>query len=119
MEAPDLQALSIAPYRDAGEKWIERDNLSAIKAGQVWRLVTPIFLHFDILHLGFNMLMLVSLGGRIEQSRGTGKLLALVLVIAVSSNLAEYYLNWSLQQSLWPVWSASPWFGGMSGVVYG
>ena len=80
--------------------------LPEVRAGEVWRLITPIFLHGDWMHIIFNMMMLVQLGRFIESRFGGAKLLALVMAIGIGSNLAEY---------LWK----SPWFGGMSGVNYG
>ncbi len=74
--------------------------------GQVWRPVAPIFLHFTVLHLLFNMMWLRSLGSSIEFVRGTRRFLVLVFVIAVLSNVAQFY------------W-LGPRFGGMSGVVFG
>lgn len=83
-------------------------QLDQVYSGQVWRLLTPIFLHFGIIHLAFNMLWLYDLGGMIESRQGSGRLLQFVIVAGVFSNLAEYLLG-----------SPNPLFGGMSGVVYG
>jgi GlpG protein len=80
--------------------------LPEVKAGEVWRLITPIFVHGSVMHIVFNMMWLVQLGRFIESRFGAAKLLALVMAIGVGSNLAEY---------LWK----SPHFGGMSGVIYG
>lgn len=111
--------LFIAPVelQGGGRGWWQPAlGLSAIWHGQVWRLVTPIFLHFGPLHILFNMLWLRDLGGVIETRRGSLRMLGLVLVIAVLSNLAQFY---------WPVplfgvsGKPSPMFGGMSGVVFG
>jgi GlpG protein len=72
----------------------------------LWRLITPIFIHFSLLHILFNMLWLRDLGGMIEGRQSTGKLAILVLAIAVCSNLGQFLVG-------------GPVFGGMSGVVYG
>ena len=89
-------------------------GLKAIAGGQIWRLITPIFLHFGILHLAFNMMMLYRLGGLLELRKGRLVMLALVLTIGIFSNCAEYF--WDLQNR-GP--HAPIQFGGMSGVVYG
>ena len=80
--------------------------LPEVMHGQVWRLVTPIFVHFDPLHILFNMLWLRDLGSMIEGRQSSWQLAILVGVIAVGSNLGQFFF-------------AGPVFGGMSGVVYG
>lgn len=80
--------------------------LNEVRQGQVWRLITPIFLHFSFLHILFNMLWLRMLGGAVETVLGTWKLAGFVLAFAIVSNFVQYY-GWG------------PRFGGMSGVVYG
>ncbi|HXG46211.1 MAG TPA: rhomboid family intramembrane serine protease [Methylomirabilota bacterium] len=85
-------------------------GLPEIKKGEVWRLVTPIFLHAHPLknpfHILFNMLWLLDLGSMIEARQGTRRLLWLVLAIGAVSNLGQYFY-------------AGPFFYGMSGVNYG
>jgi GlpG protein len=95
------------------QQLIEWQGLSDLTSGQVWRAITPIFLHFGIIHLLFNMLWLRDLGGIIEKTRGSGILAWIVLASAVIPNLAQY---WAPEFP--KLGQPNPLFGGMSGVVY-
>jgi GlpG protein len=86
-------------------------GLSDILHGEVWRLITPIFLHFGIMHLLFNVWALSSFGTMIEVRRGTMQLAALVLVSAVASNLGQYLYMERLDPG------EPQLFGGISGVI--
>lgn len=75
-------------------------------SGQWWRLVTPIFLHFGLIHLVFNCLWIWEFGRHLEAKFGSVKILFIALIIALVSNYAQYFTQGSQ-------------FGGLSGVVYG
>jgi len=101
-----VQPLSITQYQHEAQYLRWQAGLPEIRHGQLWRLFTPMFLHFGILHIFFNLLWLRDLGSMIEARKSSWMLLLLVLVIAGTSNLAQYLVS-------------GPTFGGMSGVVYG
>ena len=86
-------------------------GLTDVLSGQIWRLVTPILLHFSLLHILFNLWWTSVLGTAIELRRGTGRFLALVLISAVLSNLTEYFYMDQIVEKY-------AFFGGLSGVVY-
>lgn len=77
-----------------------------LASGEVWRLLTPIFLHFGIFHVLFNSLWMWDFGRRLEYLMGSGSFLLFVVITGIASNLTQF------------IWSGSPNFGGMSGVVY-
>ncbi|HWE39920.1 MAG TPA: rhomboid family intramembrane serine protease [Isosphaeraceae bacterium] len=54
--------------------------------GQWWRTVTASFVHYNIWHLGLNLLALLSLGWIVENWYGTGAFLAIYAAIAGLSN---------------------------------
>jgi GlpG protein len=116
--SPAFQALVIVPYSPVPGNLILPDRTNPFEGGQFWRLVTPIFLHFGLIHLVFNLLMLHSLGGLVEARRGPRRFLLLVLVLAVLSNLAQYYHPVVVAGGT-PRFKSDPQFGGMSGVLYG
>jgi membrane associated rhomboid family serine protease len=72
-----------------------------------WRLVTPILVHYFLLHIIFNMVFLRDLGRVIETFHGTRYLAAFIVVCGAVSNIAQYQI------------AKNPHFAGMSGVVYG
>jgi GlpG protein len=84
--------------------WVPLTRL--LRQGQAWRLITPIFIHFGVLHVLFNMWWMWDLGRMIEPKRGSLYFALLVVTIAIPSNLLQY-------------WATGPQFGGMSGVVFG
>jgi GlpG protein len=83
-----------------------KGSMPEVASGQIWRLVTPIFIHVNLLHLVFNMYMLYDLGTLIERRLGSLAFALLVVAIAIPSNYAQFA-------------AVGPNFGGMSGVVYG
>jgi len=114
-----FQALLIAPVKfvDGAIEW---RWLNAITHdAELWRLVTPIFLHFGVLHLLFNMLMFATLGSEVERRMGGGAFLGFVVLTAVISNLAEYYVQFGVNVRDLISLQPNPLFGGMSGVLYG
>ena len=120
-QKPLMQALFIAPFHiktENGNELIVWNRLSNVAHGEIWRLVTPIFIHLTFVHLLFNVLMLNYLGGAFEERRGPIRFLLFVLVAAVVSNLAQYYLGWVSHVSKWSEQKPNPGFGGLSGVVY-
>lgn len=73
---------------------------------QPWRLVTPMLLHFNLLHVLFNLMMLGSFGARVELQHGARQLALLTLLSSALPNVLQLELG------------QNPMFGGMSGVVY-
>jgi GlpG protein len=90
----------------SGEQAYYLPGFDDIKNGQVWRLFTPMFLHFGVIHLLFDMLWLKDLGSVVEARKSPLYLLVFVLVVSALSNSAQFMV------------SGDPFFGGMSGVVY-
>ena len=52
----------------------------AIRAGQLWRFLTPMLLHGSILHIGFNMYALNVFGASLERRYGHGRFLLLYIL---------------------------------------
>lgn len=100
-----VAALTIVPVIVVQGGLAFGDLGEALASGQVWRLLSPAFLHFGWMHLIFNMLWLWYFGRQVEALQGSGRMLALLLVAGVGANLAQYAAGTVL-------------FGGMSGIDF-
>lgn len=96
---------SFTPFEVQGNTLLHALLGTTLMSGELWRLVTPIFMHFSLLHILFNLLWVWIVGTRMEPTQGSRPLLGLVLFSALASNLAQYLIS-------------GPMFGGMSGVVF-
>ncbi|WP_299196498.1 rhomboid family intramembrane serine protease [uncultured Amphritea sp.] len=96
---------TIVDFEVQGNKVYYSDLLASLTGGQVWRLFTPAFMHFNLPHIIFNLLWVWVVGRRIENYLGWPVLLGLFLFSALVSNIAQF-------------WVSGPMFGGMSGFVY-
>jgi rhomboid protease GluP len=74
---------------DLFEFWFAKIN-EFILQGQLWRLVTPIFLHGNVLHIGMNMYALFVIGPVIERSFGWRRFLALYLLAGGFGNVLSF-----------------------------
>lgn len=103
-------AMLFSGNKDVASLWFFSQNeeqiFAEIRQGQWWRLWSPIFLHFGLLHIIFNMLVFKDFGPLIEHQHGLKRALIWVAVIAVFSNVGQYLVQ-------------GPQFGGMSGVLFG
>lgn len=107
---PALSFLSYQGFAVSGDTVLMNSHsqfLALLSGGQLWRLVTPMFLHFSLMHLAFNLVFLGYFAHQIEHQRGGWHLLLWALLISVVANAAQYMA------------SPATLFGGMSGVNYG
>ncbi|WP_407308859.1 rhomboid family intramembrane serine protease [Desulfosporosinus sp. SB140] len=79
---------------------------SLIQAGQVWRLLTSMFIHIGVMHLAFNLYSLWALGPLTEESYGHWKYFAIYILSGLGGSLASYIFS--------PALSA-----GASGAIFG
>ncbi|MEY4549539.1 MAG: hypothetical protein RL685_5734 [Pseudomonadota bacterium] len=78
---------------------------------QPWRYFTAMFVHFGLLHLGFNLLTLISFGRSLERLLGTSRFTVLLLVSGALGFVAS-----DVWDSLLPQRQIT---GGLSGGIFG
>lgn len=76
-----------------------------ILKGEIWRIWTPMFLHFSFFHILFNLMWVKDIGSALEAQESTKDMIILTLLFGMLTNIAQYLV-------------VGPTFGGMSGVVF-
>jgi len=99
--------LTFLDFRVRGEYATFIPPGDSFSSGQWWRVVTPMLIHFGILHLAMNAMWYWELGRRIEWRQGGLQLLGLTLLFSAVSNTIQYEFG------------GASLFGGLSGVLYG
>ncbi len=90
-----LGQLGLAPFEGDADPiiyWGAKVN-SLIVAGQIWRLVTPIFVHASLTHFLFNAYALFVFGRTIEAAYGAPRLFLLFFFAGVGGTLASLWFS--------------------------
>lgn len=66
---------------------------SVVKGGEWWRLITSCFLHFDIMHLGYNMISLLATGSNIELRYGKAVFCLTYLISGIVSGIGSMLIH--------------------------
>jgi membrane associated rhomboid family serine protease len=98
-----LPASSLRTYPDG-----QVEVVKGVADGAYWQLVTSMFTHVEVIHIGFNMLALYFLGPTLEAVLGRARFLALYLVSGLAGSAAVMLFSNPHGQTL-----------GASGAIFG
>ena len=70
-----------------------------ILAGELWRFFTPVLLHWNPVHILFNMYALYALGTGLERYFGHGRFLVLYVVAGFTGNVISFLFSTALSAS--------------------
>lgn len=91
-----MASVAIFGYATSQIDWLEvygaRFN-QAIRMGEVWRFITPVFLHGSVPHVFFNMYALLSIGSFLERHFGHKRFVLLYFLAAFSGNVFSFVLT--------------------------
>ena len=88
--------------------------VQGVADGALWQLVTSMFTHVEIWHIGFNMLALYVLGPHLESVLGRARFLALYLLSGLVGSATVY---WLAQESSVTVGASGSLFGLMAALL--
>jgi len=87
-----IYVLQLLPVGDLLVAYLIKSN-DFIRAGQLWRLITPALLHGSLPHIAFNMYALLSFGTGLERHFGHGRFFLLYLLGAFAGNVMSFLLT--------------------------
>jgi rhomboid protease GluP len=84
--------ISLTQNSDWFLAWGIKDN-DLILSGELWRLVTPLFINTSILQIGLNMFSLYSLGSGMERFYGRLRMILLFLLSGIAGIVVSFYMS--------------------------
>jgi rhomboid protease GluP len=93
-----LGSVAMFGYANAASQmdWLEaygaRIN-ELLRAGEVWRFLTPVLLHASVPHILFNMYALIVFGAGLERNFGHARFLVLYLLGGFTGNVLSFLLS--------------------------
>jgi rhomboid protease GluP len=87
--------------------WMGVNNRKAVLNGQIWRLLTNTFMHFSLIHLVSNMIVLVYIGSLIEWKLGKWNYLLMYLYTGITASMVSV------------IWDSADISAGASGAIFG
>ena len=91
------------------------NNRFFVKSGEFYRLITCMFLHADVLHIGFNMYALYILGPQVERYYGKSKFL---LIYFVSGMLGSLFSCLFMNEMSFSIGASGAIFGLLGSIAY-
>jgi len=64
-----------------------------VAQGEVWRIFTAMFLHFNLIHIGLNMISLFLIGAAVEVFYGKWRYLTIYLLSGIVGGIATYFFS--------------------------
>jgi membrane associated rhomboid family serine protease len=87
---------------------------AVLYSGHIWQLFTYSFLHADVIHVFFNLMMLAFIGAELEQTWGTARFLRYYFFCTTIAALFYVFLALVMRSALPPMVGAS---GGIYGLL--
>ena len=88
-----------------------------LRDGQYWRLLTSVFLHAGITHLGSNLLVQILMGNIVERNLGHVRYLILFLLSGIGGNIVSVLYDNALGVNTYSVGASGAVFGVMGVLV--
>ena len=103
-----------------GNRLYEWGRLSALQVlgqGQYWRLITSVFLHAGLRHLGSNLLVQVLMGGAVERNLGHVRYLTVILIAGICGNILSIITDLATGSDVYSVGASGAIFGVMGVLI--
>ena len=88
-----------------------------LRDGQYWRLLTSVFLHAGLSHLGSNLIVQILMGNIVERNLGHIKYLLLFLLSGIGGNIVSVLYDSALGVNTYSVGASGAVFGVMGVLV--